>query len=201
VVAAAALFAACETTMPTQSDVASMDAASAERALVLMKAARDTNVAYTVDGKTVSASEAHRLASDTITAIFMSKGGGRVDTIHLRLKLADAERDTVMAFKGTLSREVAVTSAADQAMRRRSPDGAADSGFVVSKFANGVGDSRVTIMIDGVVASDGQLRALNRDAIKSIEIIKGPSAARENPGVPNAERGIVKIFTKAGGAK
>src|SRR6185437_11406171 len=57
-VAVTAVLAACESTMPTQADVQSMDAASAERALVALKAQADSAaVTYVVDGRAKTAAK------------------------------------------------------------------------------------------------------------------------------------------------
>ncbi len=56
------------------------------------------------------------------------------------------------------------------------------------------------IFIDGVRATDSQMKALARDQIESIDVIKGAYAAQEYNN-PEAAKGVIAIKTKRGGAK
>jgi len=200
-VAVTAILAACESTMPTQADVQSMDAASAERALVALKAAQDsTKVAYTVDGRAVTANEARKLRADTLTSIVFMRGtNGRMDTLKLRTYAKVAMRDSAAVLEMKLARE---------AVLNRRADGEAGTGLLrlrvrdttalIPSLSNRAAETKAVILIDGVVASEAQMRSLKADDIANIEIVKGAGATRAYPNIPNADRGVISISMKSG---
>jgi bla regulator protein blaR1 len=200
-VAAMAILAACESTMPTQADVQSMDAASAERALVALKRLSrfNTKVAYVVDGRAVTANEARKLQADTLTSIaFMRGTNGRVDT--LRFSTAKfATRDSAATLELKFAREAALNRRVDGeggTGRLRVRDG--DSTRLLPTLSNRAADTKAVILIDGVVATAAEMRSLKADDIADIEIVKGASATRAYPNIPNADKGVISISMKSG---
>ena len=200
-VAATAILAACEATMPTQSDVQSMDAASAERALVALKAARDSGaVTYMVDGRAVTANEARKLRADTLTSIAFVRGaGGRTDTIQLRTAFKITGNDSAAAVEAKLAREAELNHRVDGSARGFSYKVAriGDTTQMLRSLSNRATDTKAAILINGVLATDAQMRALNPDNIADIEIVKGASATRAYPNIPNADKGVISIVMKS----
>ncbi|HWH50603.1 MAG TPA: M56 family metallopeptidase [Gemmatimonadaceae bacterium] len=199
-VAVTAILAACESTMPTQADVQSMDAASAERALVALKAAQDsTRVAYTVDGRTVTANEARKLRADTLTSIVFMRGtNGRMDTLKLRT-YGKAGVDSAATLEVKLAREATLNRRVDGEagtglLRLRIRDSTA----LIPSLSNRAAETKAAILIDGVMASAAQMRSLNPDDIASIEVVKGASARRAYSYILNADKGVISIVTKSG---
>jgi hypothetical protein len=200
-VAAMAILAACESTMPTQADVQSMDAASAERALVALKAAQDsTKVAYTVDGRAVTANEARKLRADTLISIaFMRGASGRMDTLKLRTYGKVALNDSAATLEVKFAREAVLNRREDaNSVTGRGRIGGADTTRLVQTLSNRATDTKAAILIDGVVVTAAQMRSLKPDNIASIEIVKGPSARKAYPTIPDAEKGVISIVTKSG---
>ena len=198
-VAATAILAACEATMPTQADVQSMDAGTAERALVALKAAQDSGkVAYMVDGRAVSETEARTFRADTLTSIlFVRAATGRTDT--LKLNTYFKIRDSAATVEAKLAREAALNRKVDGSgvvFRKRVPGG--DSTVLLQSLSNRATDSKAVILIDGVTATDAQMRALKPDNIASIEVVKGASAQRAYPTISNADKGVISIVLKSG---
>jgi hypothetical protein len=56
------------------------------------------------------------------------------------------------------------------------------------------------ILIDGVRATQSQLAALDRNAIESVEVLKG-FAAQQLYHEPEAAQGVIVVMTKRGGAR
>jgi bla regulator protein blaR1 len=200
-VAAAAILTACESRMPTQADVQSMDAASAERALVALKATRDsTRVAYVVDGRAVTASEAHKLRADTLTSIAFARGAnGRMDTLQFRTHMNVMTRDSAATIEAKFAREAALNRRVDGTTREpfRALARIGDTTALVRTLSNRAADTKATILINGVVATDAQMRSLNPDDIADIEIAKGAGAAKAYSYIVNADKGVISIVTKS----
>jgi len=200
-VAVTAVLAACESTMPTQADVQSMDAASAERALVALKAQADSAaVTYVVDGRAKTAAEARKLRADTLTSIVFVRGaGGRADTLGFNTYPKFAMGDSAAMLEAKLTRKAALNRRMDGERRTglvRIRDG--DTTALVRTLSNRAADTKATILINGVVATQAQMRALDRNDIADIEVVKGASATRAYPNILNADKGVISIVTKSG---
>jgi hypothetical protein len=200
-VAATAILAACESTMPTQADVQSMDAASTERALVAFKAARDsTKVAYMVDGRPVTANEARKLRADTLTSIVFMRGAtGRMDTLQFHTDGKLGMRDSAATLEAKFASEAALNHRVDGTTREpfRALARIGDTTALVRTLSNRAADTKATILINGVVATDAQMRSLNPDDIADIEIAKGAGAAKAYSYIVNADKGVISIVTKS----
>lgn len=196
----AALLAACEAKLPTQSDVAQMDAAGAERSLAEAHLViKPDSVKYVIDGIEATAIEAHRLRSDTIATVAVrGKTGGGLDTIYLRTLTADAYHKKMEADSvGRLQADAVVRGRGGRGdgLATIRSDGGGNANNDAVKVA-GEANANVPVYIDGVLADMSALKRLNRDDIASIEVIKGAAAAQLNPDVPNADKGIIKVTTK-----
>ena len=67
--------------------------------------------------------------------------------------------------------------------------------LVAEKRANASRQFEGLILIDGVKATSAEMASLGKDAIASVEVVKGPGARLESSD-PAAEFGIIKITKK-----
>ena len=179
---------ACEARLPTSAEVDAMNVEGAERAAISAKLLAEKINAdriYTVDGKTVSAAEAHAIAANKIA------------TVNIRGRKAALDKDEVLIT--TLDHNKRIPSAEELAnlklkLRMRM---AADTGYAVvpdkrqlsKKSFDGV------LMVDGVVTPSSELAELKKDQIESIEVIKGAAATRLSSD-PAALNGIISVKMK-----
>ena len=192
-----AVLAACEAKMPTQDDVTSMDAASAERvasALQMEKFKADseqaTKTMYIVDDKRVTAKEAREIAADRIATVNITKAqtpdGVGIINIHTKSGGVDTVR-----FKVSASAEQAEKLARERHAQgyREIPDGG-------DRMARSSQEKKFAglIYIDGVLAGDGALSRLNPKDIATVNVLKG-EAARAQYGDPAAANGVIQITT------
>lgn len=192
-VALTAVLAACEAKMPTSVDVDNMTAASAERSAtqVGLMNGSDSLRTYYVNGKRVTAAEAHAIASDKIASIGVAerRATGPSDT-------AGAPRK----FRVTIPDGVNIL-----------PDSAAAKGQIVwietrdapaPQFERKVtlADSRFAglVFIDGKRSNGAAMTQINPADIASIEVLKGARAAALYPNDPAAAQGVIQITTKQG---
>lgn len=196
-----ALLAACEAKLPTQADVAKMDGASTERALVAsqMVGGRDS-IKYYIDGKLASAIQAHALAGDTIATVDVRRTpGGGFDTIYFKTLSSSAYREKMVT--DSVARVAAGITGRVRVSGRGVPGSAATeggSGDAIKVLGASANEKKVPIYIDGVLADMATLQRLHLNDIESIEVIKGAAAAEQNPDVPGAAQGIIKVRTKHG---
>jgi beta-lactamase regulating signal transducer with metallopeptidase domain len=159
-----ALLAACEAKLPTAAEVDRMDATSAEQAAHKMSLLKvvDSTVQYVVDGAVVTAAQAHAYAPETIASVRVSgrdlNGKSQVSIVTKRgadsVKATTYVGDTlVTAFRGA---------------RKGGPG---------SMQTLGSGAFSGIILINGVRSTSAALQALDRETIKSVEVVKGPAAA------------------------
>lgn len=182
-----ALLAACEAKLPTQSDVAQMDAASAERTLATAQLVdRRDSIKYVIDGIQATAIQAHRLKADTIATISVrGKTAGGTDTIYFK----------TLSGKAYLEK-IQTENAAREAMGGKGRVGGPGDATNDAVKVRGEMNANVPIYIDGVLSDMATMKRLNPKDIDNIEVIKGAAAARLNPDVPNAAGGIIKVTTK-----
>lgn len=196
-----AILAACEAKMPTQDDVTSMDAASAERVaakLQLEKATLDLgNVQYFVDDKPASAEEARAIAADHIATVNIMKTQAPDGHAVINIRTKSGDVDTVR-YKTTADGAEAERLATEEHAKRNFmvvPDGDA-RGIKAPPPRQFSG----LIYIDGVLSSPSALAALSKDQIVSVDVLKGEAAkaAYSNPAAAN---GVIKITTVNGAKK
>jgi len=180
--AAAGVLVACQATLPTDAEIERMDVASATRAARAIARTRhaDTNVTYTVDGRTVTASEATALAPDAVAGVrIVTAPEGKPSLINIETR--------------KMPSAVAV---ADSGLVRRRPltsDGKSVTSLTKAPFTG-------LIFIDGARATESQLHLLDPKQIESVEVLKGQAAA-DSFKDPEAANGVITITTKRGGAK
>ena len=158
-----------------------MDVASAEKAAVRAKVLEDklqSELVYTVDGKAVSAQEAHAIGADKIATMEVSKSGvGGSSKVSIT---------TTGQYKTTSD------SGARIVTMRNTNTGAVET-FNFKTVQDPKGSPLV--IIDGVESSQGALKEINPADIVTIDVLKNAAAttAYSNPAAAN---GVIKVVTK-----
>lgn len=183
--ALAAVVVACDGRLPTSAEIARMDVAGAQRA-VLAPLGEQGVVGYKIDGRAATKQEALAIPGARIASIEVVKGGGSG-----RSEVRIATRtggDTIGIAAGSIAlHEATGTRAVDGARRglRMQPDSGGFTGVLV---------------LDGVRMLPSQLAAVRPGDIASVEVVKGERALRLYP-TPAARNGVVLITTKRPPAK
>ncbi len=163
-----AVVAACDAGLPTAAEVENMDATTAEstvRRAEFAPAGGDTR--YYLDRVSVSEREAKAVGADRISRIRITKAAGG-SAIWIATKEDAAPEDAVPE------------------------DAAQDERAAVTRAMAG----EPLIFIDGVRAKGSDaLRSLDPDRIASIDVIKGPAAAKLYSDA-TAANGVIQIRTK-----
>ncbi len=176
IVALVSLLAACEAKMPTAAEINGMDATSVEksaRAMGMMKA--DSSVLWWVDGVHTTAAVAKAIPADSIVTVSITGP-----------ELSGSPGVYVITKRG---QQLALAKGGETGTVRRRYTG--------DTIALAVGQ-QPTIMIDGVKATSGAMKALDRSRIANIDIIKGAAAIREYG--DDAKNGMIIIKMKPVGA-
>ena len=174
-VALTAVLAACEAKMPTSVDVDNMTAASAERSAtqVGLMNGSDSLRTYYIDGKRVTAGDAHALAPDKIVSITISEPKMGADTSYMK-----SPKGKVVWIETRNAKTTGLH------FERKVP--LADSHFAGLVF------------IDGKRSNGAAMTQINPADIASIEVMKGARAAALYPNDPAAAQGVIQITTKQG---
>lgn len=217
---AVALVAACESRMPTSSEIEALDATRAEAAARQL-AVISQDVVYTVDGREVPAAQARAIDPADIATVNISKGTGGPDRIAIVTKAGApaAGRTGVTGDRSFFTVDDRAATAADA--RAINPadivtvnvtkgTGGADQVDIVTNrgAANGTasgtvrvhGAARMTedpiVVIDGVRRDASALRSLRTDQIVQVDVLKGDAARALYP-EPDASRGVIRVTTKS----
>jgi beta-lactamase regulating signal transducer with metallopeptidase domain len=177
----AALLTACESALPTATDIERMDAASATESAVRMKvlAPGDSLPTFVIDGVVATALQAHALTPEEIASVDVVRGDVRGEI-----------RITTRAAAEAAGIEVPV-----EGVRLRSR-----SNPLVAPDTAAAGESRHRIFpglifIDGVRADPAAMHALDPDAIESVEVLKGSLATQRYTEL-EAVNGVILVTTK-----
>jgi outer membrane receptor protein involved in Fe transport len=175
-----ALLAACEAKLPSNADVDRMDAASAEqtaRKLSLLQVS--DSVRYVVDGVPTTATQAHAYAPEMIASVQVTGRdlNGKSQISMLTKRFADSVKR--VNYNGDTILAVAVLDG------RKGGPGAME--------AAGKGTFAGLILIDGVRSTSAKLQALDRETIKSVEVVKGRAAVAAYG--PDAATGAIIVVT------
>ncbi|HEY5060577.1 MAG TPA: M56 family metallopeptidase, partial [Gemmatimonadaceae bacterium] len=195
------VLAACEATLPTDSDVEHMDVANVTKIARALAQARhaDTTVNYTINGAAATLAEAKARAGTELSDVqFVIVPDGNPTQINLKTR--KAVNDKVLAH--------VVADGADsvRVRRRASMDGmdgewktpvAALVGAPVAMKSPSKTAFTGLIFIDGVRSTESQMRSLGPTQIESVEVLKGAAAAQEYG--TDAAKGVIVIKTKRGG--
>lgn len=175
VLGAAALLAACEAKMPTSAEVEAMDVRTAERRLALVLPSKDSISAYLVDRKEVPREVALALKAEDVTAVQVTGGTGEPKKLLISTRNAPLEQPQP-----------------DVRMQRR-----IGSELMEKKMFQ----SSPLLLIDGVRSTEEALKALDRSAIESIEVIKGRAVLKAFPDYTAEELagGVIAVKMKRAG--
>lgn len=185
-IAVAALLAvvACESRVPTQAEVTSMDAASAERSAVRAKLVAENGAGpvFTVDGAAMPAENAKAIPAERIASVVVAKGQGTEPSVIAITTKAAGGESSVERMK------IAGVVTPDEAKRIAEREEASAKPLPSKEPFHGL------LMIDGVVSTAG-LTSLDPKDIEKVEILKGDAAKAESSD-PAAQFGIIRITTK-----
>lgn len=193
----AVLLAACETRMPTTPEIEAMDVAAAETQAnrLQMSYNGQGETLYYVDGKQVTAEEARALAGGRVATITISGksplSAETARTIRIRTRtveeedaMREGEPDSTSASSGKQPVFEIVETSGNRSLQNSMPDGKREA----------------LIVLDGKVVEESALRGIEPDRIETIEVLKGPAAAKQFSD-PRAANGVILITTKPGAAK
>lgn len=181
---------ACQATLPTDAEIEQMDVAAATRTARELSGTShaDTGVAYTLDGVKATTSEVSALAASEL---------GKV-------QIVTSPRGTPAVINILTQRSAQGAAAGDSGRMRRTAlmrNGTAGETTTVPELKPLWTASKVAftgqIFIDGVRATEAQLRQLGRDQIESVDVLKGAYAAQLYND-PEAAKGVILIKTKGG---
>jgi TonB-dependent SusC/RagA subfamily outer membrane receptor len=215
--AVVATLAACEASMPTASDVASMDVSRAEQgAKRIALLPDDEHARYFINGKAATPEEAHALSSERIEAIKMMHrdqrvAGGSADEsqeVHeVRILTRDAPEDVRVAFAGDASESGAGVTTIDTLalnvdgagrrvrveMRKVAP-GEKEPGPGDHMKLRSDGGPAPLLFVDGVRSDPSAMSKLAPDRIAQVEVLKGEAATKLYGS--EAAGGVIRITTK-----
>jgi hypothetical protein len=211
VVSALALVAACESRMPTTSEIEALDATRAEATARQLNVITQ-DVVYTIDGRVVPAAEARALDPADIATVNIVKGTGATDRIAIVTRdraaapqrAADAPAGPVIYTvdgrgASTTVRARAINPADIATVNVVGGTGGADRVSVVTRDGATqtarVGAAPV-VVIDGVRRDAAALNALRADQIERVEVLKGDAARALFP-EPDASRGVIRVTTRS----
>ncbi|HYW10358.1 MAG TPA: M56 family metallopeptidase [Longimicrobium sp.] len=197
----ALLAGACDTPLPTTAEVQAMDVATLE-AKTLGVTAVSENVTYYVDGKQMTAAEAHALVGDQIVRMDVTRGATPAHGI-VRIHTRDAAalhaavhgerlRHPAVSAVSTESGVSAVSSTMEVHVDTPVADG---TGVRIRTAGAGMGAEHPLLVIDGVLSDERTLHALGPEGIERVDVLKGEAATREYSD-PRAANGVIRITTK-----
>jgi hypothetical protein len=189
-----AVLAACEAKLPTEAEVARMNVASAEQGARKMAfiLPGDSNAVYTLDGRSITSAEAHALAPEQIgqLRVMRKRVDGGPGTAEINI-ISRKPGDVLVPGTGPETRTRLFVRTLDT------------SGTVSTTHGPGErieGEFEGLLVVDGAVADRSRLRTIPPDQIESVEVVKGPEAAKQYAD-PAAAKGVIRITTKAGAGK
>lgn len=218
---AMALVAACESRMPTSSEIEALDATRAEAAARQL-AVISQDVVYTVDGREVPAAQARAIDPADIATVNISKGTGGADRIAIVTREGADVAGATAAPSGRTYFTVddrAATSADARAINpadiatvnvTKGTGGADRVDIVTTRGAtngtvsgtvrvDGPATVRMTedpiVVIDGVRRDASALRSLRSDQVVQVDVLKGDAARALYP--DEASRGVIRVTTKS----
>jgi hypothetical protein len=179
---------ACEARLPTSAEVDKMDVASAEKAVVqakLLDGKEAQNVVYKIDGVVVTAAVAHAMSSKHIASVSVSKSG----TAHMKgdstafAVVSVSTSDTGSGIQGVPMKITYKNGTQHETIETAHGTLTGSKGFTGLLF------------VDGVLAPEGSMAKLSPNDIASVEVIKGPAAAKISTD-PAAANGVIRVTTK-----
>lgn len=194
VVALSGIVVACNAVLPTDADVASLDAEKAARAAHLVGGS--DSVVYVVDGVLVSEAVARTIKADQIARTEIIKvdasRGGKPTAIHIDTRRAVEEK--LVAAK---AKAAGAVKTGPVKVVGRQADGADSPELVARRNAEmrqKLESFTGVLIIDGVIVDNAAFAKLPRLDIASVEVFKG-EAGRKLYG-DRAAAGVIQVTTK-----
>lgn len=193
--ATAALAAACKAELPTATDVAAMDVASAQRKAVAFTGQSD-DARFFVNGVETSKADAMKISSDRIATIEVRKG----DKGEQLMFVATTDASKSASFSAVESARA--ESAPSNVLRLRR----ADSGTVLLRASTDSSPTRIRLsakgsngptplfILDGKRVDETAMNRLAPSSIESVEVVKGAAGVALYGN--DAANGVVVIKTK-----
>ncbi|MEO7103338.1 MAG: TonB-dependent receptor plug domain-containing protein, partial [Gemmatimonadaceae bacterium] len=180
-------IAACESHVPTAADISGLDAASAEKNVrqVFLTKSDAQQPTYYVDGVVVSAEKAKSVSSDSIATVNIIRSKQPNGEQQIRLVTVAGVR---------LGKDGAAMDSVPRVMFLQSQPGTVKL-RTTGKVLVMTPANEPLFLIDGVVATTVQYKALNPANIDRIEVTKGAAALKQSSD-PRAANGIVSITLK-----
>lgn len=187
------LVTACESTLPTAGEVEGMDVAALEaRTTTALPKAANTPTRFFVNGREMTEAEARALPAAKIARIEVAKGPKAMNEV----RIVTTGSDTIPTGSDTL-RAVRIVQGQplDAAMlgaQRASGD--TNVAIVIGKSTALGFSSQPLLIVDGERAPQEALSRFTPDQVLSIEVIKGPAAAKIYG--PEGAKGVIVVITK-----
>jgi beta-lactamase regulating signal transducer with metallopeptidase domain len=182
------LIAACESRLPTASEIEAMDVTSAEtqmKRLPLLKP-DSGDVLYLVDGLVWNEKAVRALTPEEIAIIEVERGD-------------DEEQSTVaVTTRAFMAKQLPGDTTRDH-FRIRVDDPRAAT---FQEKVDGTHPKTAlrafegVIVLDGKVVGESAMARLDPSRIHSVEVLKGDAAARQYPDIAEARKGVIRITTK-----
>jgi len=189
----AGVLVACQATLPNRAEIERTDVATATRAAREPANARhaDTTVVHAVDGATATSSEASARAPGASPSPQAGTRPARKPT-HVDIETPELASGAAAGDAGRAQR-IAPTEEGTAGRADSLQESATLPGMNKPSFPG-------LIFIDGVRATESQMRALDRTQIESIDVLKGAYAAQHYGDLAGAN-GVIVITTKRGGTE
>jgi hypothetical protein len=188
VCAGVSLLAACEARVPTAAEITAMDVAGAQHSVMQSKMMDEralTKTTFYLNGVKVSALVAHSVTPNQIATVRIEKGPTDDPTILITTNgqapapETATDRSALKRFHASMHGEAAQPTGTMK-LRTPGPDNQLMSGL---------------ILVDGVRIDAAAFQRLNASGFKTVDIIKGPEAAKLYSD-PAAANGVIRITTK-----
>jgi TonB-dependent SusC/RagA subfamily outer membrane receptor len=193
--ATATLAVACKAELPTATDVAAMDVASAQRKAVAFTGQSD-DARFFVNGVETSKADAMKISSDRIATIEVRKG----DKGEQLMLVATTDASKTASFSAIESARTEAAPSNVLRLRR------ADSGTVLLRASTDSSPTRIRLsakgstgptplfILDGKRVDEAAMNRIAPSSIESVEVVKGAAGVALYGN--DAANGVVVIKTK-----
>jgi hypothetical protein len=189
-VALLGLVVACESRLPTTSEIEAMDVRAAEsrmKTMLPLVRSDSGNILYMVDG----------IASTEMTVRDLTPE--EVAMIEVVRREAGAESSVNVTTRAFVARQRMPGDTTRDHLRIRSPSPTAETfevpvGGTHPKTA--IRRFEGLVILNGKVVAEDALAKLDPDGVLSVEVLKGDAAVKLYPGVAEARQGVIRITTR-----
>lgn len=192
-VAALAFLGACETALPTATEVEQMGVAEVEERVMPALNLDPANVTYLLNGKVVERATVMALPGESITNVEVSRKDG-VSKLYVSTgEPGDAAGEAELTRRRAVEEALAMAEAGvkQPLLVERVPGKA----VILRDFEIAPSDAKKPLLIiDGVLLDGSETKRIKPDEIETVEVMKG-AAARELYGERAAD-GVITLTTK-----